>query len=205
MRPPVLYYDDFIPDDMADEMMRNVWNHTPWEHREGAPRREYWLNPYAMPYTYGSGERARTYEGNRWNHSNTGVIANLMIPMIEGAVGPAPDCCFLNGYEDGQQHLGWHADDSPEMDHGHPIYVVSLGAAREIWVRPKTHKGEVPPEWRFTLAPGSLFVMRAGMQYSWHHRIPKADRECGPRVSFTYRRLTSASVLQHLQERALAR
>ena len=39
--------------------------------------------------------------------------------------GVAYNVCFLNRYDDQRNHLGWHADDSPEMDHDHPIAVVS--------------------------------------------------------------------------------
>lgn len=45
--------------------------------------------------------------------------------------------CFLNKYDDQFQHLGWHADDFPGMDHEQPIAVVSFGAEREIWVKDK--------------------------------------------------------------------
>jgi alkylated DNA repair dioxygenase AlkB len=33
--------------------------------------------------------------------------------------------CFLNYYENEKQHLGWHADDSPEMDTNHPAFIIS--------------------------------------------------------------------------------
>lgn len=208
MMPPIDYIEGFVAPGAVANCFSTIWEHTPWERRDGAPRREYWLNPYGMPYTYGSGDRARTYEGHPYRDTFTGMIVGGMIEEMYPWIGGShnkPDCCFINGYEDGKDHLGWHADDSPEMDHGYPICVVSLGAAREIWVRPKDHKGEIPPEWRFLLEPGSLFVMRGGMQREWQHRIPKADHVCGPRVSLTYRKLVEADVISRLLEKARAR
>jgi hypothetical protein len=48
-------------------------------------------------------------------------------------------------------------------------------------------KGTIPNEWRQLLGDGSLFIMPAGMQDSHKHKIPKHDRDCGPRVSLTFR------------------
>jgi hypothetical protein len=39
------------------------------------------------------------------------------------------------------------------------------------------------------LAPGSLFLMHAGMQATHEHRIPKVGHEVKPRISMTYRGL----------------
>jgi alkylated DNA repair dioxygenase AlkB len=113
------------------------------------------------------------------------------------------DVCFLNGYKDGHDQLGWHSDDSPEMDDERPIVTVSLGAEREIWFRkipPNRDKidvglrrGEVniimasPEIEKLKLGHGSMAIMLPHMQETHQHRIPKHDRECGPRVSLTFR------------------
>ena len=98
------------------------------------------------------------------------------------------DVCFLNGYENGRDHLGWHADDSPEMDDARPIAIVSLGAEREIWFRDiRSYETGINPE-KLLLGNGSLCLMQPGMQDTHQHRIPKSPRhDCGPRISFTFR------------------
>ena len=98
------------------------------------------------------------------------------------------DVCFLNRYDNQRNHLGWHSDDSPEMDMNHPIAVVSIGAIREIWIKPREFKGEIPLSNRYPLASGSLFIMPAGFQESNLHKIPKHDRKCGGRISLTFRK-----------------
>jgi alkylated DNA repair dioxygenase AlkB len=191
-KPPVTYIENFLTHDEAERIANKLWQDTPWERRLEAPRREYWINPYNMPYTYGSGERARTYNGYSWTESLTGFIAQALLYRIGKEAAPVADlldCCFVNGYEHDLDHLGWHSDDSPEMSHEHPIAVVSLGAVRELWVKPKGFRGEVPQEWRYELASGSLILMAPGMQREWLHRIPKGSKPCGFRVSLTYRKL----------------
>lgn len=161
-----------------------LWDSIAWENRAGAPRYESWMNDYALPYTYGSGDHARTYEAVAWH-----PLADEIRGILNETDHTSYDCCFINGYAHQHQHLGWHADDSPEMDHEHPIAVVSFGAPREIWFRAKREVYAVVPDATMLLASGSLLVMHAGMQRDWQHRIPKADREVTRRISLTFRRL----------------
>ena len=80
-------------------------------------------------------------------------------------------------------------NDSPEQDQLHPIAVVSFGAERELWVKPQAYKGPIPPEDRYLLTQGSLFVMPPGYQDTHYHKIPKCSWVCGQRISLTYRKL----------------
>lgn len=188
-KAPVTYIPNVVG--MPAMTFNYLWEHTPWEQREGAPRREAWFNPYGQPYTYGSGDHARTYEAHPLTAlapDAAGGIYRIMCSLNQ-ATGASYDCCFVNGYEHGRQHLGWHSDDSPEMDANHPIATVSLGAEREIWFRPIGDQSGANVE-KMMLASGSAAIMGAGMQQGWQHRIPKSSRvDCGPRLSLTYRRL----------------
>ena len=65
--------------------------------------------------------------------------------------------------------------------------MLSLGAAREIWVKPKGSDATAVE--KILLPNGSLFVMGAGMQDTHVHRIPKHSAPCGFRVSLTWRGL----------------
>ena len=183
------YIEDYVG--APDEMFTALWQLLPWEHRDGAPRRECWFNPYGLEYTYGSGEFARTYQAHDLTENDT--LAQCLITSFKTRLNTGHntsfDCCFVNGYEHGRQHLGWHADDSPEMDMNHPIAVVSLGAAREIWFRHKDDRSGENVSKRM-LGNGSLLLMHSGMQRDWQHRIPKSSvQDCGPRLSLTFRKL----------------
>jgi hypothetical protein len=197
----IFYEKAFLASDVADSFMSYFWRHMPWEQREGAPRREAWFNPFDMPYTYGQGEFARTYEahplGLTESCSDSGKTLWRIMNAINQQYGARFDCCFVNGYEHGRQHLGWHADDSPEMEHDHPIAVVSLGSEREIWFRPKgDNSGENVH--KTLLEHGSLLIMPRDFQRYYQHRIPKSSRaDCGPRISLTYRKLSPYAFDQH--------
>lgn len=146
-------------------------------------RLEYFMSDVSRSYTYGKPPNDREYHSSPYSpevdviQSHLNAVFNLNYNV-----------CFLNRYDNQKHQLGWHADDSPTMDRDHPIAVVSFGAEREIWWKPQADKGVVPADQRQKLGHGSLFVMPPRFQDSHFHRIPRADREVGTRISLTFRR-----------------
>lgn len=172
----------------ADDLLKHLLEDLTWLEVTPA-RKEYFMSTKPRSYAYkvrdDSGSRLRDYHSAPY----TPLVREYRL-LLNAMTGPTADynVCFLNRYDDPRNHLGWHADDSPEMDHDHPIAVLSLGAEREIWWKPKDYKGAIPTQWRQKLEHGSLFTMPAGFQREHLHRIPKCDHACGVRVSLTFRR-----------------
>ncbi len=173
---PGSYTENFVT--TPDETFRML-RALKWEKRDDAPRHEYYCNDFQKPYVYGRGRGRRTYEPSPWHP----VVLSIRY-ALEDLVKAKFEVCFLNLYLNQSDHLGWHADDSPEMDDARPIAVVSLGVAREIWFRPKGTEGVTDKR---LLGHGSLLLMPPGMQDAWQHRIPKASFQCGERISLTFR------------------
>lgn len=146
-------------------------------------RKEYFMSDVPRSYIYGKGIGQREYHSSEY----TSVVAAIQA-MLNKQLSAAFNVCFLNRYDTQKNQLGWHADDSPTMDRQHPIAVVSYGSEREIWWKEKDVIGVVPAGNRQKLGHGSLFVMPSGFQDTHLHRIPKCDRECGVRISLTFRR-----------------
>jgi len=174
-------------------------------------------------YSYGRQEDGITYLSKPFSQEGEGLRC-----VVAGRMGLDYDFfngCFLNKYDDQHQHLGWHADDFAGMDPDAPIAVMSFGAEREIWIKPKKAecpeclsnigpvggaslgsswisgdcetcdgsgyvpvKGAVPPEDRYLLERGSIFIMPPGFQDVMYHRIPKHPKPCGWRISLTFRK-----------------
>lgn len=153
-----------------------------WEERTSA-RYEAFYSTLDQPYTYGKGVGTRTYHPKPMPEWLETAQAELRV------IFQAPfQLCFINRYDTQFQHLGWHADDSPEQDHEtSPIVVQSFGAEREIWTKP--YGGGPETVDKILLEDGSIFVMHPGMQQTHVHRIPKHPQPCGPRISLTWRSL----------------
>lgn len=176
----ILYKPNLVedPKEAYDALMKLNWIHA----GETVPRKEYYVHNEGFDYTYGMGKWARTYKSMPTN----GVIEDIREKLNEW-LDVEFDVVFLNLYEDKRHHLGWHADDSPEMSHDHPIVSVSLGSEREIWFR---ENGSKDVE-KLLLENGSACAMLAGMQKTHEHRIPKCSYDCAPRISLTYRKYVS--------------
>ena len=194
---PVEYDAGFINERAAGVLFETLRDGLDWEQRD-APRLEYWTNTLGRPYTYGRGAGLRTYQPHQSHPAIDMVTAALRIRL-----GFEYEGCFLNRYDDGSKSLGWHADDDPGIDHDYPIAVVTVGDGREIMFREQPTgdnvvviEGVIVPKdgshagaARMMLGPGSLLLMNAGMQQTHWHRIPKAGRVVGPRISLTFRKL----------------
>lgn len=178
-KAPITYSTGFVAD--PDAAFKALWEELAWTRRDKVPRREYYANDAGAVYAYGNPEFAREYHPQPWH-----PVMRELQEKLTALTGHKFEACFLNGYEDQSDFLGWHADDSPEMDPKRPIAIISLGVEREIWFRPQEDKLAVE---KVKLGHGSLCLMAAGMQApgGWYHRIPKASFLCGPRISLTFR------------------
>lgn len=96
--------------------------------------------------------------------------------------GPFPRL-LANLYRDGQDTVGWHADDEPELGPTPCIASVSLGATRDFLLRHRT-TGE---RLKVPLTSGSLLVMAGTTQDHWVHALPRRKRVTTPRINLTFR------------------
>lgn len=184
---PVIYADNFIrevthkrPEGIYEVLAAEL----PWGRHDGLPRDEVYFNDTPEPYTYGRAPHERTYDPEPEWHP-------LLLEIRQGLEfyfrGPF-DVCFGNLYRSSRDYLGWHSDDSPEMDPDRDIVTVSFGAERPIDFRRRGLYNGNGYDARLMLESGSAAVMEAGMQLGWEHRIPKVGEvNIGPRLSLTFR------------------
>ena len=91
--------------------------------------------------------------------------------------------CLLNLYRNGEDRMGWHADDEPEIDASQPIASLSLGATRTFQL--KQRRGD--ERHSLELADGDLLVMEPPCQEDWVHALPVRKRVSTVRVNLTFR------------------
>ena len=100
---------------------------------------------------------------------------------------------LLNYYRNGQDSMGWHSDDEPELGENPVIGAVSLGAARRFRMR---HKAVPGLQMALDLPGGSYFEMGGALQRHWRHCVPKVASKMGvgPRINLTFRRILRTGV-----------
>lgn len=178
----LIYISSLVNEDLIDTLVKDV----SWID-ETKMRRECFMADSDIEYSYLDYSGAPTYKSTPMI-----PIVRSIMDIVNKELGTSLDICFLNLYMNSRNGLGWHADDSHSIDHSDGIAVVSFGAEREIWWKEKGEKGNVPDENKRKLENGSLFYMPPGFQDTHLHRIPKHDRDCGPRVSMTFRKYKAA-------------
>lgn len=104
------------------------------------------------------------------------------------AVRAAVDAPFtsvgLNLYRDEHDSVAPHNDKLEDLVRGHPIALLSLGAARQMVIRAKRSPRRAL---RLNLAAGSVFLMDYVSQFHYHHAIPKQRAPMQPRISLAFR------------------
>lgn len=93
--------------------------------------------------------------------------------------------CLLNYYPTGEDGMGYHADDEPELGPQPVIASLSLGAQRKFVLKHKTSKTKV----ELPLSAGQLIVMHGTTQQHWKHTITKTKMVKQGRISLTFRRM----------------
>lgn len=94
---------------------------------------------------------------------------------------------LLNLYRTGQDSMGMHADNEPELGPEPTVATFTLGATRRFVLRARnsSHQAE------YLLGDGSLLIMGGRCQTEYTHGIPKTRQPVGLRLSLTFRQITS--------------
>lgn len=96
---------------------------------------------------------------------------------------------LVNYYRDGDDSIGFHADDEPELGPEAPSNVliasVSLGCKRRFVLKHRS-TGEKK---EFMLGGGDLLVMGGDVQQHWLHGVPKTTAPVLPRMNLTFRQV----------------
>jgi alkylated DNA repair dioxygenase AlkB len=91
---------------------------------------------------------------------------------------------LLNLYNNGNDKMGWHADDEKELGINPTIASLSLGETRRFDIK---HKTNLDLHYKLELTSGSLLIMKGALQHHWIHQIPAQKKVKNPRINLTFR------------------
>jgi alkylated DNA repair dioxygenase AlkB len=91
---------------------------------------------------------------------------------------------LLNYYRDGNDSMGWHSDDEPELGKNPVIASVNFGQERRFDFR---YKADHRIKHNLILANGSLLLMKGDLQHHWQHQIAKSKQGMKERINLTFR------------------
>ena len=173
------YDETFYAQREADALFEQIRAETPWQqersHFGPFPRLTAWYADAGLTYSY----TGVTHQALVW----TDALAQIRRDVEAFAQSPF-NSVLLNFYRDGQDSIGYHADDEAELGKNPLIASISLGAVRQFVLK---HK-KTAEKLKYNLAHGSLLVMGGTCQHHWIHTLPKT-KAAGPRINLTFRHI----------------
>lgn len=181
--PDLLFDPQFIPSKEADSLYEAFLKDVPWK-QEQIKMFGQWINMPRLTAWMGDPEAVYQYSGL----INTPLPWNAQVLRLKNLLESTLDTTFnsvlLNYYRDGNDSMGWHSDNEPELGMLPTIASISVGAVRIIRFRPTGGGKSLGLE----LPHGSLLVMRGQTQSNWQHALPKTKRSEG-RINLTFRKV----------------
>ena len=177
------YEPDFLSSDEADGWMQRLCAETPWEQPQVFLHGRYYPVPRLVAW-FGDPEACYRYSGVTHQPVPWTPLLTLVRERVQEAVGQPFNGVLLNYYRDGQDSMGWHSDDEPELGVNPVVAALNLGGTRRFDLR---RKGASRIEHSLELASGSLLVMSGPTQHHWQHQVAKTRSVCAPRLNLTFR------------------
>jgi alkylated DNA repair dioxygenase AlkB len=137
-------------------------------------RKVAWYATENIPYTY-----------SKTTKQSLPFISSLatLLQKIEATTNAKFNACLLNLYHNGNEGMGWHADDEKPIVTNSCIASLSLGAQRKFAFKHKSDGKKI----ELQLHNGSLLSMQGATQQNWLHQLPKTTKVLQPRINLTFR------------------
>ncbi|WP_151703741.1 alpha-ketoglutarate-dependent dioxygenase AlkB family protein [Nitrincola alkalilacustris] len=175
------YFPGFIPAAEASRLLQHLTRQLAWRQdsiqlfgqQRMIPRLQCFQGDAGLAYRYSR----LTLMAEPWDPSVEQLRNRLM------DLGHDFNCVLINLYRDGNDSMGWHSDDEPELGTNPVIASLSLGQTRQFKMRHK-QTGE---KLDITLEHGSLLLMSGPTQHHWQHAIMRSKRPMSERINLTFR------------------
>ena len=177
-----IYTDSLIPTEKSEFFLLQLSKNIQWKNDESVifgkhyitRRKTAWYGDGPFNYTYSKIKRTAL----PWTNELLEIKH-----VVENNESTKFNSCLLNFYHDGDDGMGWHADNEKELKKNSVIASVSLGAERKFSFKHKKNKEKID----LILGNGSLLVMKEQIQTHWIHQLPKSKKIKEPRINLTFR------------------
>lgn len=177
------YFPDFFESQRAFEFFEKLKKETPWQ--------QDYITVFGKTYPQPRLTALFGNQGNPYSYSNIVMQPHAWNPLLMYIKNEVEAVCqeifttvLLNYYRDGNDSMGWHADNEKELGRNPIIASVSFGAKRSFHLKHNSLKNQ---NLKINLENGSLLLMKGKTQHFWKHQIPKTTKPVGPRINLTFR------------------
>ena len=185
------YWPQWVDTACANEWLQTLSSETPWTQ----PQIRLYGRSFRVPRLvawYGDSNARYRYSGLLHEPLPWTPLLSHIRERVQAQVRQHLNGVLLNLYRDGQDAMGWHSDDEPELGRDPLLVSLNLGETRRFDFR---HKGTSRIARSLELQHGSLLVMRGSTQHYWQHQIARTRKVSEPRLNLTFRRLFREAAL----------
>ncbi|KGK59702.1 DNA methylase [Xanthomonas cannabis pv. phaseoli] len=173
----------------ADALLQTLLTQVQWEvHRirmfgrvVDSPRLSSWI---------GDPEASYRYSGTQFSPQPWLDALQPLRARLQEDTGRPFNSVLVNRYRSGNDAMGWHSDDEPELGAQPLIASVSLGATRRFAFK---HRDDAALKQTLELGHGDLLLMGGDTQRCYKHALPRTARPVGERINLTFRQTASAA------------
>ncbi|WAH63696.1 alpha-ketoglutarate-dependent dioxygenase AlkB family protein [Xanthomonas hortorum] len=169
----------------ADVLMQALLQDVRWEvHRirmfgrlVDSPRLSSWI---------GDAEASYRYSGTRFAPQPWLEALQPVRTRLQDETGHPFNSVLVNRYRSGNDAMGWHSDDEPELGAQPLIASVSLGDTRRFAFK---HRDDAALKQTLELGHGDLLLMGGDTQRHYKHALPRTVKPVGERINLTFRQI----------------
>jgi len=173
----VRHFEAWVPVQLAEKVRKELEEDGDRQWSVQGRRRVIHEGDNGTEYTYGG----KTHKTRPW----TGAVGELREEINRG-FNINCNLVVINHYRNGDDTLGYHADEEPDMVPGVEIVSVSLGETREMVFK---WKGDKKACKGFELKDRDVLTMGGDTQMLVQHAILKESGRRGSRFNLTFRRV----------------
>ncbi|KGG15117.1 MULTISPECIES: alpha-ketoglutarate-dependent dioxygenase AlkB family protein [unclassified Prochlorococcus] len=180
---PLILIHSWISTKNSKKLINQLLDEIQWEQTKLRVFGKEYLSPRLTSFL---GTKGITYSYSGTKHIGKG-FPDWFTPLLKDVQNYCKtefNGCLLNLYRDGQDYMGWHADNEYELDKSKPIASLSLGAKRDFFLK---HKHSLEKHC-IEIKNGDLLIMKVPCQEEWIHSIPKRMRVNQIRINLTFRK-----------------
>lgn len=138
--------------------------------------------------------------GIRYSYSNNLLQTRAWTPLLsdirvqlESYLNFSFNSVLVNLYRNGDDYVGWHADNEPELGEQPFIASLTFGAKRQFAFRHKKSS----EHGRISLRSGTLLIMQPNFQHHWLHSVPIDQNAAEGRINLTFRKVMPGEKTAH--------
>ncbi len=182
--PELEVLDGFYNADEGDRIFRHLLHEHQWpDNRYNVAGRQFIL------------PRQQTWHadpGIRYSYSNNLLQTRPWTPMlseirshVEMHLNFLFNSVLVNLYRNGNDYVGWHSDNEPELGEQPFIASLTFGTERQFQFRHKQSSANG----QILLRSGTLLIMQPAFQQHWLHSLPIDQSVTEGRINLTFRKV----------------